>query len=405
MEDDLITTKEVGDYRIKVYYCRDSECPITNWGLFGSFFFEYSDMHRLHDECNWKTFFYDNKHDLRDVIDAIVMKHIEQKDIVKYLKKGEANGISFTYNRGGNVWELKHKTSPYIGQEFFPSDLTDFDCRGELIEDLDDEDLLDIICDWSITADVDWKNKHGKYEDYLGGCCHDEVAKHFPELAKFISLHLCNHYGAPMHPVENGIYHVRRSGMSVAMEYLHISEQECVELYKASEDKMYFKYLLFDLGIVDRWKRESDELLVELEDLCGKKWVNPYTPEKERFTLTLTDEERLFIEERIKAGYYSAENIEKRREEVHKAKMLKKRAEICERYDKKIRQAEAEKKIMLCVFDYGLPINNVIYYPHTNTLSFNWNGYGEKITQEEFDDFVNKVDRSKLPEDIRFELK
>lgn len=43
MEDDLITTKEVGDYRIKVYYCRDSECPITNWGLFGSFFFEYSD--------------------------------------------------------------------------------------------------------------------------------------------------------------------------------------------------------------------------------------------------------------------------------------------------------------------------------------------------------------------------
>lgn len=90
MEDNLITTKEVGDYRIKVYYCRDSECPITNWGLFGSFFFEYSDTHRLHDECNWKTFFYDNKHDLRDVIDAIVMKHIKQKDIVKYLKKGEA---------------------------------------------------------------------------------------------------------------------------------------------------------------------------------------------------------------------------------------------------------------------------------------------------------------------------
>ena len=63
--------QEVGDYRIKVYYCHDSECPITNWGLFGSFFFEYSDMHRLHDECNWKTFFYDNKHDLRDVIDAV----------------------------------------------------------------------------------------------------------------------------------------------------------------------------------------------------------------------------------------------------------------------------------------------------------------------------------------------
>lgn len=128
-------------------------------------------------------------------------------------------------------------------------------------------------------------------------------------------------------------------------------------------------------------------------------------PEKERFTLTLTDEERLLIEERIKAGYYSAENIEKRREEAHKAKVLKKRAEICERYDKIIRQAEAEKKIMLCVFDYGLSTDNVIYYSHTNTLSFNWDSYGEKITQEEFDDFVNKVDRSQLPEGIKFELK
>ena len=193
--------------------------------------------------------------------------------------------------------------------------------------------------------------------------------------------------------------------MSVAMEYLRISKQECVELYKASEDKLYFKYLLFNLGIVDRWKRESEELIAELEKLCGKKWVNPYKPEEERFVLTLTDEERLLIEERIKAGYYPAESIEKRREETHKAEMLKKRAEICEQYDKKIRQAEAEKTIMLCVFDYGLSSDNVIYYPHTNSLSFNWDSYEEKITQEEFDDFVNKVDRSQLPEDIRFELK
>lgn len=222
-----------------------------------------------------------------------------------------------------------------------------------------DDDCRSNMCDWSVTADVRWKNQRGQYKEYMGGCCHDEVAKHFPELAKFISLHLCNHYGAPMYPVENGIYHVRRSGMSVAMEYLRISEQECAELYKASEDELYFKYQLFNLGIVDRWKRESEELIAELEKLCGKKWVNPYKPEEERFVLTLTDEERSLIEERIKAGHYSSENIEKRRVEAHKAKMAAKRAEICERYDKKIRQAEAEKKIILCVFDYGLPINNV----------------------------------------------
>lgn len=122
----------------------------------------------------------------------------------------------------------------YSGTKFFTENEEDY--RITVRISLDD-DCKNNICDWSITADVDWKNKHGKYEDYLGGCCHDEVAKHFPELAKFISLHLCNHYGAPMYPVENGIYHVRRSGMSVAMEYLRISEQEyAIPLFKAGAE-------------------------------------------------------------------------------------------------------------------------------------------------------------------------
>lgn len=268
-----------------------------------------------------------------------------------------------------------------------------------------DDDCHNNMCDWSITADIRQKNKYGRYKEYMGGCCHDEIAKYVPELAKFIPLHCCNHYGAPMYPVENGMYHIKNSDKSVAIEYLRISDKEYSKLSEAVDDKMYFKYLLFNLGIVDRWKRESDELIAELENLCGKKWVNPYKPEKERFTLTLTDEERSLIEERIEAGYYSTENIEKRREEAHKAKMMEKRAEICEQYDKIIRNAETDKKVMLCVFDYGLSTDNVIYYNHTNTLSFNWRDYEEKITREEFDDFVNNVDRSQLPEGIKFELK
>lgn len=290
----------------------------------------------------------------------------------------------------------------YLSTKFFTENKEEY--RITVTVSLND-DCHNNMCDWSVTADIRWKNQRGQYKEYMGGCCHDEVVKHFPELAKFISLHLCNHYGAPMYPVDNGMYHIKNSDKSVAIEYLRISDKEYSKLSEAVDDEMYFKYLLFDLGIVDRWKRESDELLVELEDLCGKKWVNPYMPEKERFTLILTDEERSLVEERIKSGYYSAENIEKRKIEAHKADVAGKRFNICEYYNQKIRQAEVEKKIMLCVFDYGLPTNNVIYYPHSNTLSFNWKDYGGKITQEEFDGFVNKVDRSQLPEDIRFELK
>lgn len=56
----------------------------------------------------------------------------------------------------------------YSGTKFFTENEEDY--RITVRISLDD-DCKNNICDWSITADVDWKNKHGKYEDYLGGCC------------------------------------------------------------------------------------------------------------------------------------------------------------------------------------------------------------------------------------------
>lgn len=270
-----------------------------------------------------------------------------------------------------------------------------------------DDECRNNIYRWGIYANIYWRNKNGIYKEYATGACYDEIEKYCPELKKFILLCNCDHYGAPMYPVENGMYQVKNRDKSEAIKYLRISDKEYCKLSEAvdADDKLYFKYLLFDLGIVDRWKHESDKLLVELENLCGKKWINPYKPEIERFTLTLTDKERSLIEERIETGYYSIENIEKRKEEAHKAKMAEKRAKICEQYDKEIRKAEVAKKIMLCVFDYGLPVDNIIYYNHKNTLCFNWIDYSRRITKEEFDDFVNNVDRSQLPEGIKFEFK
>lgn len=41
-----------------------------------------------------------------------------------------------------------------------------------------------------------------------GWCCHEEIAKHFPELAKYIPYHLVSSDG-PMHYVANTMYHAR----------------------------------------------------------------------------------------------------------------------------------------------------------------------------------------------------
>lgn len=58
---------------------------------------------------------------------------------------------------------------------------------------------------FSITADI-YEKRGGGWRESGGGCCHDEVAKHFPELAPFIKWHLTGSDG-PMHYPGNAVYH------------------------------------------------------------------------------------------------------------------------------------------------------------------------------------------------------
>jgi hypothetical protein len=58
---------------------------------------------------------------------------------------------------------------------------------------------------FAITADV-YKNSRTERNWESGGCLHEEVAKHFPELAKYIKWHLCS-TDEPMHYIANTVYH------------------------------------------------------------------------------------------------------------------------------------------------------------------------------------------------------
>lgn len=113
-----------------------------------------------------------------------------------------------------------------------------------------------------------------------------------------------------------------------------------------------------------------------------------------------TAEERTLIENRIKDGYYTSEAIQERKDQKKREEYEKKRNEIIADCEKSIQEAENKKLVMLAVLDAG-----AIYYNHSNELAFNWNDYEEKVTQEQFDKFVNTVDKTKLPENITFKLK
>lgn len=268
-----------------------------------------------------------------------------------------------------------------------------------------DDSCKNGVCDWNITADVYEKRKNGRFVWCASGRCHDEILKYFPEFKRFVDLHLSNHYGQPMYPVENGFYHLKNNDKEKTINYLRITESEYNILHDSAEDKGYFTYLLYTLGIVDRWKKESMEAIKQLEALTGNTWENPYKPENERFTLKLTDEERTLIENRIKEGYYTSEAIQARKDQKKREEYENKRNEIIADCEKEIQKAENRKLVRLALLDTGIPLKNVIYYNHSNELAFNWNDYEEKVTQEQFDKFVNTVDKTKLPKNITFKLK
>ncbi len=261
------------------------------------------------------------------------------------------------------------------------------------------------VCDWSITADIYGKRRNGRFVWCASGCCHEEILKRFPEFKTFIDLHLCNHYGQPMYPVDDGVYHLVNSDKEKAINYLRITETEYDILRDSVEDKEYFKYLLYTMGIVDRWKQESLKAIKQLESLTGNTWENPYNSENEKLALRLTDNERTLIENRIKDGYYTREAIQARKDQKKREEYEKKRNEIIADFEKEIQKAENRKLVRLAVLDAGISLKNVIYYDHSNEITFNWNDYEEKVTQEQFDKFINTVDKTKLPENITFKLK
>lgn len=237
--------------------------------------------------------------------------------------------------------------------------------------------------DFSITADIYEIARNGRKVFAACGCCHDEIAKHCKELAKFIPLHLSNFAGQPMYAVDNGIYFINVEGVETACRALRISESECNQLKPAAalNDKGYFKYLLFSLGIVERWEKEAREFITYLESKTGATWTNPYTDP--RGVVTMSDEERTEIKTRILTGYYSPASITARIDDEKRAANEKIRAEVLEKYNAVVSKAAKTRDIMLALIDAGVSLKNVIYYDHSQKLGYNWKSWEPKLTADE----------------------
>lgn len=227
-----------------------------------------------------------------------------------------------------------------------------------------------------------------------GGCCHDEILKHFPQFKIFVDLHLCDYLGIPMYASANGFYHLtqgfeRLNGKTQKeyfCDYYRVTPKQYDVLITA-KSKEYFGFLLVDLGILDQWKKEADKAIKILEEFTNTKFIVDSV--KNQFGMTA--EELETVKNRIANGFYTPEAIEKRQSDKIEAEKNSFIEEAKKKRDEAIKKANIEYKVQLLVLNSGISLKNTIYYNHSNTLSFNWKSYEPKISEEQFKDFCSKL--------------
>lgn len=110
-----------------------------------------------------------------------------------------------------------------------------------------------------------------------GGCLHDDVARHWPELRPIIALHLSDEWGTPMYAAVNGLYHLGYGPFGtwkqdVAASHFRITETEAAELREriaSGSGHDGEKYAEEIKGMLPRWQDEAADALNILDRLAA----------------------------------------------------------------------------------------------------------------------------------------
>lgn len=277
--------------------------------------------------------------------------------------------------------------------------------------------------DFSITADI---YKNGR--DVGGGCCHEHILSLRPDLAPFVALHLSDWQGAPMHAIPNAWYwfqgafpesadHSPNLGAchggtgsdakppekcrEIFKEYIRASDEQIAEIVRQLPSTAEeLQAILEDMGFPKQWKAEAARATAQMEQWTGKTFGSRAT--RSQFT-PLSAEARALIEERRASGYYLPENVAAR-DVVAKAERKAKRiASLKEDHARSVEKLNRNLAAELALAAFFPGRANVIFYDHTNELSFNWSSTERLHTREEFDAFAASPQFASLPEGTKLE--
>jgi len=249
--------------------------------------------------------------------------------------------------------------------------------------------------DFAITATI-WEIGKVRNDRNMisSGCCHEKILAIRPDLQVFVNLHLCDFTGCPMYAVENGFYHLTNGFNNTKPNEANFKAEFCsyyritaeqFDILAQSENELRYAINLQKLGILLQWMDEARQAILLLEQWTGKKLLIDSV--KTQYTAPTAEQ---IADEQAKenAGYYLPSKIQERKDKaIQDAKNAEYSKLISER-DKEIDKANRGYEVKKAVLDGGLSLDNFIYYTHTNEGCFNWRNYGEKVTEQQFADFV-----------------
>lgn len=253
--------------------------------------------------------------------------------------------------------------------------------------------------DFAITAEGWNKRENSRWVESFGGACHDEILKYFPEFEIFIKLHLCTYKGVPLYAAENGFYHIKKQKMDTLefCEYYRITSNQ-YDILEKSENILEYSILLKKIGVLEQWSQEAKKGIILLEQLTGETFL----VDSKKDCLPIIDEQELkTFNERNESGYYSEQNKEKRAKEKKAIDKQNEIDKVEKEADEAIKKITKERDIKLYILSQGLPIDNFIFYNHTNKGVFNWLDYEKKINESQFKEFV----KNNSFDEVIFEMK
>ena len=207
-----------------------------------------------------------------------------------------------------------------------------------------------------------------------------------------------------MHMISNIKFYIDNDEIDAICSSLDISDVMAKELICWGEETDYIKYFLEENDIICHLRSKANKAIKMLEELTGDEFDNPdvlgiydYEP--------LNNDTKEKIKKLHENGYFTMDNVIKRRDEKIKELNLKFLEKEKMKLEKEKREIDNEIKVLEYLCDEGISLNNHAYLRSVNVLAINAFKYRENaMSEEDYKRFLDSVDYSKLPKDITFEF-